>query len=151
LKIRRRRSGDYSIELYDWQREVLAALITQLRDLLLDGSSETLTRLYPTAYPDDAEANGAYNEIVHDQLLASRLDAFDVLESQLDSDLVSADDLDQWLRALNSVRLVVGTRLDVSEQDDPSTIEDDDPDRDLWVVYHLLSEMLAVVVDALAQ
>jgi len=149
MKIKRRRSGDYSIELYDWQREVLAALITQLRDLLLDGSSETLRRLYPTAYPDDAKANGAYNEIVHDQLLASRLDAFDVLESQLDSDLVSADDLDQWLRALNSVRLVVGTRLDVSEQDDPSTIEDDDPDRDLWVVYHLLSEMLALVVDAL--
>jgi type II secretory pathway component PulM len=149
MKIKRRRSGDYSIELYDWQREVLAALITQMRDLLLDGSSETLRRLYPTAYPDDAAANGAYNEIVHDQLLASRLDALDVLESQLDSDLVSADDLDEWLRALNSVRLVVGTRLDVSEEDDPSTIEDDDPDRDLWAVYHLLSEMLAVVVDAL--
>jgi len=149
MKIKRRRSGDYSIELYEWQREVLAALILQLRDLLVEGSSETLRRLYPTAYPDDAEANGAYNEIVHDQLLASRLDALDVLESQLDSDLVSADDLDEWLRALNSVRLVVGTRLDVSEQDDPSTIEEDDPDRNLWVIYHLLSEMLAVVVDAL--
>lgn len=150
MRIRRDRRGGYRVEIHEWQRELLASLIAQLRDLLMDGSSDVLRRLYPTAHPADPDADAKYQELVHDQLLAMRLEALDVVEGQLDATHLDDEALGQWLQAINSIRLVVGTRLDVSEDDDPLSVDDDDPDRDLWIVYHLLSEMLAAVVDALS-
>ncbi len=150
MKLRRERGGGYRIHLEPWQKNLLANLIPQLRDLLIDGSSDMLRRLYPTAHPGDVEADAAYQELVHDQLLATRLDALDVVESQLEATHLDEEQLGQWLQAINSIRLVVGTRLDVSEDDNPFDVADDDADRDLWIIYHLLTEMLATVVDALS-
>lgn len=128
---------------------MLANLIPQLRDLLLEGTGPTLRRLYPTAHPQDAVANKAYDDLVHDQLLESRLAALDTVEAELGAEYLDEQQLTQWMNAVNSLRLVLGTRLDVSEGDDPDGPDDDDPDRDLWLVYHLLTEMLALIVDAL--
>jgi hypothetical protein len=53
--------------------------------------------------------------------------------------------------ALNDLRLVLGTRLDVSEDDDFDTIDPDDPDAPAWSVYHYLGMLVASMVDALAE
>ena len=52
-----------------------------------------------------------------------------------------------WLTALNDLRLVLGTRLDVSEDDDD--VDPDDPDAPAHAVYHYLGLLLGEVVDAL--
>ncbi len=50
--------------------------------------------------------------------------------------------------ALNDIRLVIGTKLDVSE--DPSfEISDDDPDAPAFAIYAYLGWLLEQVVDAL--
>lgn len=141
--------GTFDVETFEWQRDMLASLVSSLRDLLLDGSSPLLRRLYPTAYPSDPEANDAYNELVHDQLLEQKLAALDTVESSMRATELSLDELTQWMQAINSLRLVLGTRLDISEDDAPRDIADDDPDRPLWVSYELLTQMLAIIVDAL--
>ena len=141
--------GTFDLETFEWQRELLTSLGASLRDLLLDGSSPMLRRLYPTAYPSDAEANDAYDELVHDQLLEQRLAALDTVEDTMSRDELTIDELTQWMQAINSIRLVLGTRLYLSEDDDPRQVADDDPDRALWVSYELLSQMLALIIDAL--
>lgn len=145
-----RADGGFDVEIFDWQADMLQNLIEPLRDLLLEGSSPVLRRLYPTAYPSDAEANEKYDELVHDQLLEQKLAALDTVESSISADHLSEEQLTEWMTAINSIRLVLGTRLDVSEDDDPIEMADDHPDRALWLSYGLLSQMLGLIVDALS-
>jgi len=142
-------AGTYRVQVFDWQRSLLENLVDQLRDLLLEGSSPLLRRLFPTAYPADADADAAYAELVGDQLLAAKLDAIDTVEMTLAGGELSEEQLTGWMQAINSLRLVLGTRLDVSEDLDPGDVADDDPDKALWVSYELLTQMLAMVIDAL--
>lgn len=144
----------FDVEVFEWQQEMLANLVEQLRDLLLEGSSPLLRRLYPTAYPDDAEADAKYGELVRDQLLESHLSALDTLErtSATAAPVPMTDaELGQWMQAINSVRLILGTRLDVSEDDEPDDLDEDDPDYALHAVYDVLSVMLDLIVRALTE
>jgi hypothetical protein len=147
--IRPTRSGTYRVQVLGWQQSMLTNLVDQLRDLLLDGSSPLLRRLFPTAYPSDAEADAAYADLVGDQLLAAKLDALDAVEATIGGGEFTEEQLTGWMQAVNSLRLVLGTRLDVSEDLDPGDVADDDPDKALWVSYELLTQMLAIIVDAL--
>jgi hypothetical protein len=52
------------------------------------------------------------------------------------------------MQALNSLRLVLGTRLDVSE-DDPRELDDDDPAVGLFAIYRLLGALVGAITDAL--
>ena len=145
-----RSDAGFEVEILSWQRQMMEGLIPQLRELLLAGDSPAIRRLFPTAYPNDAQANADYDALVHDQLLESRLAALDTVESNLEATQLSEPELYQWMQAINSIRLVVGTRLDVSEEDDPDVLLDEEhPDRQLWLIYQLLTEMLAIIVDAL--
>lgn len=147
--IRPTRSGAYRVQVLGWQQSLLTNLVDQLRDLLLDGSSPLLRRLFPTAYPSDAEADAAYADLVGDQLLAAKLDALDTVEATIGGGEFTEEQLIGWMQAVNSLRLVLGTRLDVSEDLDPGDVAADDPDKALWVSYELLTQMLAIIVDAL--
>ena len=148
--IERTADGAFGVEILSWQRQMMEALIPQLRELLLAGDSPAIRRLFPTAYPNDPEANATYDELVHDQLLESRLVALDTVESNLHATDLTEPELYQWMQAINSLRLVVGTRLDVSEDDDPDVLMDEtNPDRQLWLIYQLLTEMLSIIVDTL--
>lgn len=147
--IERNDAGTFDVEIFEWQRQLLDNLIEPLRDLLLDGSSPVLRRLYPTAYPGDADANEAYESLVHDQLLEQKLAALETVEESMHGGALTEEQLLQWMNAINSIRLVLGTRLDVSEEDDPSEVADDDPDRALWLSYELLSQMLVIILSVL--
>ncbi len=151
MQIQARPDGGFDVEVFDWQRQLLENLIEPLRDLLLEGSSPVLRRLYPTAYPADAKANEAFDDLVHDQLLEQKLAALETVEESMSNETLSEEQLLQWMSAINSIRLVLGTRLDISEEDDLGAIADDDPDRALWLSYDLLSQMLGVILGALEE
>jgi hypothetical protein len=53
------------------------------------------------------------------------------------------------MRSFNALRLVLGTRLDVSEDDEPH-IDPEDPDAPAWALYYFLSALVAELVDVLA-
>jgi hypothetical protein len=144
--IRRTRSGRYQITLGDQERAVLAALAPQLRQLLADPDQEILHRLFPPAYSadDDREHQEEYQRLMRDDLVERHGDALDVLERTAQADELDAAQMDAWMRALNHLRLVIGTRLDVTEADDPVGAED--PDHQ---VYYLLGYLQECVVEAL--
>jgi Domain of unknown function (DUF2017) len=85
---------------------------------------------------------------VRDDLVASRLSAVDQVEATLDAEELTDDQLLAWMQAVNSVRLVLGTLLDVSEDDAGRDVDDDDPDAGTWALYGYLSFLLDQLVEA---
>jgi hypothetical protein len=150
--VRRTRHGDFEVRLPQSERQLLLALVGALR-AALDGdvrAEPALRRLFPPAYADpaDEQAEAEYQALVHDELLASRRAALDVLEATASRDRLDEPELLSWMTALNQLRLVLGTRLDVSEDDEPLP-DPDDPAAPLAEVYHYLGVLLEAVIDAL--
>ena len=135
------KDGRIKVNVDDGVLGLVGSLSDQLRELLLVDDADELRRLYPTAYPDDPERQADFHGIVHDQLLMARLDAIDRIEATLHDDSLSIDDADAWLSIINQIRLVLGTRLDVGEDDDP-IIDEDDPRAAAQVIYQVMSHVL---------
>jgi len=129
------------------ERELLRLLPDQARDLV-DPGETSAQRLFPVAYPDDEAAQADYHEMMGSQLLEHHHDALDVLAGTIDEATIDEDDLRGWLGAVEVLRLVLGTQLDVSE--DPVDIGPDDPRADQFTVYQYLSMLQGEIVDALA-
>jgi hypothetical protein len=151
-RVRRTRKGDFEVRLPDAERQLLVGLVGALR-AALDGdvrAEPSLRRLFPPAYADpaDEEAEAEYQALVHDELLASRRAALDVLEATATRDRLDEPELLSWMKALNQLRLVLGTRLDVSEDDEPLA-DPADPAAPLHEIYHYLGVLLEAVIDAL--
>lgn len=146
----RRRDGRVELRLGEAERRVLADVFAQLREALLTGGDDPgLRRLFPPAHPDDPEAEAAYQSLVAGELLESRLAALDVAERTLAEKVLDPDAAAAWMRSLNALRLVLGTRLEVQEDDD-RVIDPDDPDAPAWALYELLSALVDDLVRALA-
>jgi hypothetical protein len=97
------------------ERALLAAVASDLRAQLEDEFDDpSFRRLFPPAY-DDAEHEKAYRDLAGDELLDGRREALELLAATARNDYLSAVEADAWLRALNDLRLVLGTRLDVQE------------------------------------
>ncbi len=160
-RVKRIASGRYRISLPEHEAELLRTLLPQLRGLLTTGLSDndpSLTRLFPTAYANDPELDAGYQALVRDELLEKRFASIDVIESLLAeagagpmTSEVDEEELSAWMRAINDLRLVLGTRLDVGEDDDPADIDPDDPDAQGWAIYHYLAMLVSVIVDALTE
>ena len=147
-RIRRAGPGRYAIALPKPERELLLDLAEQLRDVLLATTEDpTLRRLFPTAYHDDPDRDREYQQLVRDELLERRLAALTLIEETASADELDEAGLTGWLTALNDLRLVLGTRLDVSEDD--LRVDPNDPDAPAYAVYHYLGMLLGEVVDAL--
>jgi hypothetical protein len=146
-RIRRNRDGTFSLKLPDVERDLLRSLLPQLRDLLVTDDDLTV-RLFPPAYANDPERNAEYVEMVRDELLEKRLGVLDIVEETLDATNVDEDQLSGWMGAVNDMRLVLGTRLDISEE--ATGVADDHPDAALYAVYDYLTHLVATIVDALA-
>ena len=136
-------------------RATLIGLLGQLRDeISADGRGDHLRRLFPAAYHDHAEHEAEYQRLVHEDLASTRLASLvtvgEVLGRDPESDelVVSEDDLDALMRALNDLRLVIGTLLDVSEDTDAGDIGPDDPDFGHFQLYGYLGWLLEGVVQA---
>jgi len=146
--------GTVELRLGAAERELLANLVPQLRALLVDeaGDAESgptdpmLTRLFPSAHPDDPEEDGAYRSLVHDDLLAARLSNLDVVEQTLQSSTLDPGQVGIWMRTVNELRLVLGTKLDVSEDDELVAVDDDRAP--IYAAYAWLGVLLEELVRA---
>jgi hypothetical protein len=113
-RVRRTRRGDFQVRLPRAERDLLRALPGELRELL--GTSDpALRRLSPPAYADDAERDAEYQSMVGEDLATSRLRSLEIMEATIDADRLDEEQLLAWLGATNDLRLVLGTRLDVTE------------------------------------
>ena len=115
----RLKNGNYKIELADDHRQLITQLVEQLRDSLATTTDDAnLRRLFPTAYNNDAKKDAEYQRLMRDELLESRLAAIDVtIKVIAQNDEISAEEIDAFARSINSLRLVLGTTLDIAESD----------------------------------
>ena len=146
--IDRRRNGTYRVRLPSEERDVLASLPGQLREALTAGEP-TLYRLFPPAFVDDDAANAEYARLVGGTLLDGKLRALEELERTAHADSLSEEELRTWLGALESLRLVLGTQLDVTEES-YGPLRTDDPDASRLALYHWLSWLQEEVVQAMS-
>ncbi len=151
-RFRSNRNGFVEIKIADEERRLIAELIEQLRELVLSTSTEgsvdpSIRRLYPTAYVEDVEQELKYQRLMRDQLLERRLAHLDVVESTLQDEELSPETLIAWITSINDLRLVLGTHLDVSEEEEPTFVSENDPEQQQRAIYHYLSHLLGELVD----
>jgi hypothetical protein len=124
-------------------------LVSMLREQLLASTDDpSVRRLFPPAYPDDAERDAGYQVLTRDELLEHKLAALDTVEATLDGGELDEAAMTAWMATLNSLRLVLGTRLDADEE--PPRLDEDDPLAPAYAVYEYLGWVLSQVVDALS-
>jgi uncharacterized protein DUF2017 len=146
--IERRRDGSFAVHLPREERELLAELPGHVHALLDDGAA-SVERLFPPAYADDPEAERDYRSLVGSSLVDGKLAALGELARTAGADRLTETELESWLGALESIRLVVGTQLGVTEESygafDPSH-----PEAPRLALYHWLSWLQEEIVQALA-
>jgi hypothetical protein len=146
---KRRRDGRYTVKLDPGVRAVLATMSEQLSPVL-DPSEPMTRRLFPPAYPGGGEegAEREYRALVDSALVNHHQQAFAVVGATADADTLSESELTAWLSAVGSMRLVLGTRLDVSEDMDPPRPED--PRAPEYALYELLGQLQYLLIETLS-
>jgi Domain of unknown function (DUF2017) len=149
-QIERDPAGGVRLRLGDEEQFLLRELVVQLEPLLEEPDDPALRRLFPPAHAEP-ENEEQYRSLVRDQLVAGRMKALETVRDTLGSETLDADEAEAWLRALNDLRLVLGTRLDVTEDIDWEDIDVREPrGRDL-AVYAYLSWLQEQLVEALGE
>ncbi|MER5867736.1 DUF2017 domain-containing protein [Kitasatospora sp. NPDC002040] len=123
-----------------------------------------LARLFPDAYGDPekpvdqeaVEASAEFRRYTETDLRTrKRDDALAVIRTLggLGADeplLLSAQECPRWLGATNDLRLILGTRLEVTEDDDFFALPDDDPAKPLAMAYLWLGALQESLLEAMA-
>ena len=138
---------------------LLEDLPAQLRDVLEGPADDPATkRLFPKAYldPTEEEAESEYEALVQPDLLRQRLDAIDLVTASFTRAVAAGewrevalapDEVAAWLGVLNDLRLTLGTRLGVTEEE--RTIAPDDPNLLAFTIYDWLTSLQGELIDQL--
>ncbi len=125
-----------------------------------------VARLFPDAYGDDPEAAGEFRRFTARGMRDRRMDQCALLRQLLSGDPVASDpaagapvvtelsasDCASVLGVLNDLRLVLGTRLGIEDDDDnrEDFVASDDPRAQMFAVYqwltYLQSQLLASMI-----
>lgn len=138
-----------ALRLPAWIREVVRTTAGQLRDLYASETADddpAIARLFPTAYLDDPLANLTLDDRIAGELRAGRLEAIAVVERTAGATRLTVDEADAWVRTLNDARLVLGVRLEVTEE----TTEDDRRGDPAYQHYLVLSQVVEGLIQALS-
>jgi hypothetical protein len=114
----------FSVRLGKRERELLVELCRQSRALLEteDPSSDpAVARLFPAAYKDDPLRNLEYETSLGGAPRSGKLEALDTVERTVRARELSEEEFLSWMGVVNDLRLVLGTRIEVTEE---STEED---------------------------
>jgi hypothetical protein len=150
----RRRGDRFIVRLPGGTREALRRLAGQYRELLRDedpSSDPGVARLFPPAREDDLLANLEYERVAHDGLIAGRSANIDTLERTAGNDSLSEDELLAWMGVANDLRLVLGTRLELTEENTERDFADDPERAETYDVYLFLSALVGTIVEALPE
>lgn len=115
-----------------------------------------LARLLPDGYRDDPEAAAELRRLTDTDIREAKQHSASQLLDTLPEDggrvKLGEDDVVAWTAALNDLRLVLGTRLEVTEETEPfGGLAPDDPAAAPYAVYHWLTGLQDELVNALLQ
>ena len=158
-----RTDGGLRLTIDEHSRQVVVHLLGELRAEIEsakvaapDKIGAHMKRLFPSAYHDDEKLNEEYRRLTHGDLADSHIAAIDDAVRMLAPDhVIRNGELERFVRALNAMRLVLGTVLDVSEDDDDESSLDESAEADVVVpqreVYDYLGWLLHASLDALRE
>lgn len=163
--------GKLTLKLDPAELGVLIQLFEQMSELLEDPDSDTakdplaillnmsgsthisedpaLARLFPDGYSNDEHASADFRRFTEQDLRGQKITALTTAREVL-SDWPGKANLTQqqaqdWLRALNDLRLVLGTRLEITDE-----VETDfDADEPGIHLYNYLTYLQGTLIDAL--
>jgi hypothetical protein len=142
------RHGRYQLRLERRERELIRELLSDLRTLLALGPDDPrVRRLYTAAYAEDEEFEEEYRRLTREELQRGRLESVDAVEATVDADSLTIAELTAWMQAVNALRLVLGTMLDITEDDQELTFDPADPDARIQALYGYLGGLLDEIVD----
>lgn len=142
------KAARYRVEMDPQLRQVLRELMQQFEELLTDPATPALRRLFPPAYSDPAhtEMSDEFRRLMQEDLVGRHVAECRLVLETATADTVSEEQLMAWIRAVNGLRLVLGTVLDVSEDDRPRP-----PSSPEESAYQWLSFLLDQAVEALSR
>jgi hypothetical protein len=146
-RFHRRKDGRYSVRLHENERALLASLPTQLNALLDEGDA-SLARLFPPAYVEHLDHDREFQRLMHDDLLATKRESAEILAATAQATVLDEAQLMRWMGAINDLRLVIGTQLDVGEDTEEEDYETDEGQY-RFAVYRFLSVLLGLILQAL--
>ncbi len=159
-RIRREKHGNgFEIRLPDTERELLASLPTELVELLDQSVGDPtameddpgLARLFPDAYTAvDTGFNDEYRRLMTDDFRDRHRASLETLAAGATATRIDAAELHAWMTALNQLRLVLGTRLEVTEDLDLRDITEDHPQAGAYALYSYFSWLQEQAVEALS-
>lgn len=173
--------GGFSVTFDDMERGLITSLATQLLDLVTPPNSATtddplaaivgnmaepvaapddvaLARLFPDAYRDDPESAQDFRRFTeHDLRLEKCARARSVQDSIVTNDegdatfVVDEESALIWLGFLNDVRLILGTRLGITEdwQEGLESMSVSDPRIGLFHLYDWLTYIQETLIQSL--
>ena len=153
---KRARRGGVDLHFAPEERAILRTLPENARealagfDLSTPAEDPAVARLYPGAYLDDDEHDAEYRRLMHGDLHEGRLAALEAFEAAIDADHLDDEQAWAWLRSLNDVRLLLGTRLEVTEDEVSRRFNPGDPRSAPLALYGYLSWLEEELVAALS-
>ena len=144
--------GGLVVDLPAWLRTMLAGLCEQLEEIVRreDPSSDpAVARLLPPAYPDDPIRELEFERASSDELTRDRLRAIAAMRDTVDASRLDDEEAEAWLRTLTAMRLVLGTRLDVTEDSAPEDFAHDDAAAETFEAYEMLGAVQDLLVRAI--
>ena len=157
---RRKRDGRIELVLDGVEADVLRRVTDDIAEIVASPPDDAMRdRLYPRAYLDPTEEEGEvlFRARLQDELVRNRLAALEVITDTLApaegggviSVVLDEDAQQAWLTATNDARLVLGTMLDVSE-DEPLEFAEDDPRFTYALIYDWLTQLQWQLVECLS-
>ncbi|MFO0982848.1 MAG: DUF2017 family protein [Planctomycetota bacterium] len=148
------------LRLVPVELELLRSLPTRLRDILLnpERAPAVLDRLFPPTHTDDAESEAEHRRLLGQTLLECRLDTIKGFEQTLarvrrriafPEIQLSLPEVDLWLHVINDVRLLLGTQLDIKDNDWRRQPLAADADVESYCVLVALSTLQEVMLGAM--
>ena len=144
--------GAVRVSLGPDERRALRELVAGYRELLRgesQASDPAIARLFPPAYPGDPLRNFDYERGAHDGLMDQRLAAIDEVEQHTDAEVLSPERSRSWLGVLNDLRLILGARLNITEDTDEPTFRGDPAAAEAFGMYRWLTYLVGVLLEAL--
>ena len=146
--IERTETGDFLLRLGPEERGLLRRLSAELEELLAaEPEDPSLRRLRPRAYEDE-EVEREFRSLMGAELESLRLENLRRLAETAGRDRLDAEELDRWLAALNDLRLVLGTRLEVTEDQFADGFDPSAPHAYELAVYAFLTWLQEAAIEA---
>jgi Domain of unknown function (DUF2017) len=149
-----KKSDRFAVRLGKRERELLVELCQQSRTLLEteDPSSDpAVARLFPAAYQDDPLRNLEYETSLGGAPRSGKLEALDTVERTAKARTLSEEEFLSWMGVVNDLRLVLGTRIEVTEESTDDDFPAGAPHQDAWHVYQFLGWLMQGMLFALGE